>query len=574
MPTGDVEITIVDGGAAVVVPGASVQVVIGCSESGTAAQVVATQNPNTLNNNFGNGPMPEAAALSVLAGGTVLALRAAEVTPGSVRGKGSAVGGGITDATNASPIEVTTTNPHGLITGAVVTIAGVVGNVGANGTFKITKTGASTFTLDGSTGTGAWVSGGTITTEGVNQQGSGTSEVTVTGTPKDEYYIKFLVTTGGTVGVDGIKFRISLDAGRNYGPILSLGTAVSYAIPGTGVTLQFSTGTFVANDYATIGCIAPESDAAGVLACLTALKNSPYAITGWGSMHLTGTFTGADASTIDTALSSLATGFIFTRAIIAARDASPPAIYGGTGESETAWITALQTSFSATQAKRICANAGHYNMPSAFPNSAGGSPRYRRPLSYALAARQVTIPPQRHAGRVRDGSLSNIVVDPTLDPADGFIYHDERLQSGLDSARFCSARTRIGLPGFYIVNPNLMSQVGSVFTLLPLGNVMDVACGIVHQIGQQEINSDIRLNKNGTIYENEALAIEQTIYGNIKSSMIDTSMISSATVAVDRTNNILATSIVKITVTIVARGYILEEQVSIGYQNPFAAGAA
>ena len=574
MPTGDVEITIIDGGAAVVVPGASVQVVIGCSASGTAEQVVATQNPNTLKTNFGIGPMPEAGALSALNGGTILAMKAEEVTPGSIRGDGTAVGGDITAATNTTPIAITTTSPHGLITGAVVTIAGVVGNTAANGTFKITKTGASSFTLDDSIGNGAWVSGGTTTTEGANQVGTGTCIITPSGIPNDEYYIKLLVITGGTRGTAGITFRLSLDAGRNYGPVIALGTATTYLISETGVTLNFSAGTLVAGDYVTIGCVAPATDAAGIVACLTALQASPYAISGWGSMHITGYFTGADASTINTALDSLAEDYVFTRSIITARDASPPAIYGGTGEDETTWITALQTSYSATSAKRICATGGHYNMPSAYPNSVGGSPRYRRPLSYALAAREVTIPPQRHAGRVRDGSLANVVVDPTLDPTDGFIYHDERLQAGLNSARFASARTRIGLPGYYIVQPNLMSPVGSVFTILPLGLVMDVACKIVHQVGQQEINSDIRLNKNGTIYENEALAIENTLHGNIKSSMIDTSMISSATVTINRTNNILATSIVKITVTIVSRGYILEEQVEIGYQNPFAAGAA
>jgi hypothetical protein len=174
---------------------------------------------------------------------------------------------------------------------------------------------------------------------------------------------------------------------------------------------------------------------------------------------------------------------------------------------------------------------------------------------------------------VRDGALANVVIDPTTDPIDGFVYHDERLNPSLDGARFASARTRVGLPGFYNVNPNLLSPLGSVFTILPLGNVMDVACSIVHQVGQQEINSDIRLNANGTIFENEALAIETEILGAINAQMTATSEISSATVTVDRTNNVLATSIVKIAVTIVARGYILEEDVTIGFQNPFAAGA-
>lgn len=571
MTTGDVEITILDGGAAVVVPGATVQVVIGTSSTGTAAQIIATQNPNTLVTNQGYGQMPEAAALSALAGGTVLAVKAATISAGSVRGKGTAVA--IVSSTNATPI-VMTTATHNYVTGQVVTIASHLVNTAANGTWKVTVLSATTFSLDGSVGVGVGAATGTSTTEGVNQQGTGTSEITVTGTPNDEYFCKVLVTTGGTIGVTGIKFRISLDAGRHYGPVLALGTASTYAITNTGLTLNFSAGTLVQDDYATFGTIAPESDTGSVIDCLEALLASPYAIAGWGSMHITGIWNGADAGTIMAYLSTMQTNFLYTRAMLSARDASPPAIWGGTGETEAAWLAAIQSDYSATSAKRICANGGFYNMPSAFPNPVGGSPSYRRALAWALSPREVTIPPQRHAGRVRDGSLQNIVINPTTDPTDGFIYHDERLNPGLDAARFTSARTRIGLPGFYIVNPNLMSPLGSVFTILPLGNVMDVACSIVHQVGQQIINSDIRLNPNGTIYENEALAIESDLYGNIKAQMIDTSEISSATVTVNRTNNILATSIVKVSVTIVARGYVLEEDVEIGFQNPFAAGAA
>ena len=569
--TGDVQITILDGGAAVVVPGASVQVVIGTATAGTAATVVATQSADTLASNFTGGLLPEAAALSVLAGGTVLAMRAATVTAGAIRGA-SASPITITGATNATPIVITAA-AHGLITGAVVTVAGVGGNTAANGTFKITKVSSSTFSLDNSVGTGIYTSGGTAQPLGLNQIGTGTSVITASGTPVDDFYIKLLVVTGGTRGTAGITFKVSYDAGRHYGPTLSLGTATTYALTGTGVTLAFSAGTLVAGDYVTLGTTAPATDTAGVIACLNALKASPYGATGWGSMHVLGEWTGADADTINTALDGLAdTDFLYTRMISTARDASPPVIYGGTGEDMTTYIAALQTGYSAVDAKRLCANGGFYNMPSAFPKALAGAPSYRRPLSFALAQRQVTIPPQRHAGRVRDGALAAIVVDPTSDPSDGFLYYDNRIQSGLDSARFCCARTRVGLPGYYIVNPNLMSPLGSVFTMLPLGNVMDVACGIVHQVGQQDINSDVRLNANGTLYENEALAIEANMYGAIFTNMIATSEISSASVTVNRSWNVAATSIVKIAVVIQARGYILEEDIDIGFQNPFAAG--
>jgi hypothetical protein len=68
----------------------------------------------------------------------------------------------VANASNASPIQVTTTTAHGLATGAQVEIDLVAGNTAANGTWTITVTGPATFTLDGSSGNGAWISGGVV----------------------------------------------------------------------------------------------------------------------------------------------------------------------------------------------------------------------------------------------------------------------------------------------------------------------------------------------------------------------------------------------------------------------------
>jgi hypothetical protein len=61
----------------------------------------------------------------------------------------------ITAATNASPIAITTNVAHGYTTGQQVKQAYVAGNTGANGTFTITVTGPTTYTCNGSVGTGA-----------------------------------------------------------------------------------------------------------------------------------------------------------------------------------------------------------------------------------------------------------------------------------------------------------------------------------------------------------------------------------------------------------------------------------
>ncbi len=75
-------------------------------------------------------------------------------------GRGAGIRSGtITNATNASPIVVTSAS-HGLANGQEVTIWGVVGNGAANGVWRVANVAANTFELSGSTGSGGWVSGG------------------------------------------------------------------------------------------------------------------------------------------------------------------------------------------------------------------------------------------------------------------------------------------------------------------------------------------------------------------------------------------------------------------------------
>jgi len=411
--------------------------------------------------------------------------------------------------------------------------------------------------------------------------GTGTSVTTVTGAATDDYFVQFTVLTGGTIGTGPIIFTISLDAGRTTGPSISLGTANTYAIPGTGLTLHFAAGTLVAGDIVRFATTAPTWNDAGIAAALSALQASQYAISGWGGgTHIVGVAAGADATTFESGapgFDQLAAGYLFTGFFCSARDAHAPTAWGGAGETEATWMAAIESDYSAVSAKRGLCCAGYYNMPSAFTNAVAGAPRYRRSLAWAQAARQVEIQAKTHSGRVKDGSLVQIVVDPTNDPSDGFIYHDERINVGLDvnlpggAGRFCAAWTRPGYPGFFITNPTMLAPAGSDFFIWPLRAVMDLACTIVHQSAQLYIDDDVRVNKNGTIYENDAKTIEGSIYQALKDNLIATSQISAATVAVDRTNNILTTKTVNITITITSRGYVLQENVTISYANTSAA---
>lgn len=68
----------------------------------------------------------------------------------------------ISNATNVTPIVVTTLTAHGMTTGQTAYIAGVVGNTAANGTWVVTVLDTVTIRLTSSVGNGAYVSGGAL----------------------------------------------------------------------------------------------------------------------------------------------------------------------------------------------------------------------------------------------------------------------------------------------------------------------------------------------------------------------------------------------------------------------------
>lgn len=517
--SGNVFITINDQqGSIAAVPAASVQAIIGCCSAGTVNQIVASPNPTVFQTTCGYGIGVEAAGLCASQNGLALFTK----VPSNVAG----------------------------------------------------------------------------TTTAVTHVGTGVSVMTVTGAPYDDGDVLVKVTGAGTVSTGGPAgiIQVSLDNGRTFGPsiTLPLSAPATYAIANTNMTLSFShagTDDLVVGDTYTFGASGPAWQNSDVESALNTLAGSQYGVVGWGStwivgnggsgsQALTGGVDGADATIIEGYLDELATAYTYTRSFLSARDASPPAAFGGTGESEVSWINSVNADYSNVSARRLCVGAANWNTPSAFANPSAGTPIYRRNVAWDGAARLVNLAatgaggPQTHLGRVSDGSLATIVVDSSKDPLDGFVYHDESQVAGLDyifsgvGGRFMTTTTRKKRPGVFITNPLLMSPPGSVFTMLMYGSVMDVACDVVYAVGSQFINSDLRLNPNGTIFVNDALMIQATIAAAINEQMLSAKMISPRTiVVVDQTNNIRTTGNVNITVTIVSRGYVLKETVNIGFAS-------
>jgi hypothetical protein len=119
---------------------------------------------------------------------------AADISAASVRTLGSLSNTSVltvSNATNANPIVVTTSANHGLQTDDFVDIDGVTGNTNANGRWRISVTGATTFSLVGGIGNGAF--GGSPTCKKLTETdylastlnaGQGAS-VTISGSPNN-----------------------------------------------------------------------------------------------------------------------------------------------------------------------------------------------------------------------------------------------------------------------------------------------------------------------------------------------------------------------------------------------------
>lgn len=390
---------------------------------------------------------------------------------------------------------------------------------------------------------------------------AGTSAVTFAdGAPFDDYDGALLVTLGGTIGTGPVRFKFTLDNGRTYSFEINLGTANTYAIPHSGITLSFGAGTLVTGDIVSWHSTAPQPSNANVATALAALGASSFT---WGAeVAVTGVMAGSNVTALETDLDTLAaTGFKFTRAFAESRDAHFLNGHGGTQETEAAWVASLIADFAAVDTKRACVSGGYGNQISPISKR-----NYRRPVAWAGSRRRVQVGgPHIHLGRVRDGSLSGFTFPSN---PDGLPYHDERGLAGLDSARFMTVWTIPGYPGLYIKNPNLMAA-NTDFTALYYGSTMDLVCAVMRTAGMRFVNDAVRVDPvTGKILENDARDIERYCQTQLDTALTAPGYASAIRVVCSRNDNILTTKTINVTVYVIPLGYMLEIDVTIGFENP------
>lgn len=98
---------------------------------------------------------------------------------------------------------------------------------------------------------------------------AGTSVITVTGVPHRRFNVIVDFTKGGTIGAEGIEFRYSINGGLDWSGTMRLGTATTFALANTGLTLNFAAGTIVALDTFYARTTSPEASTADYADAIT-----------------------------------------------------------------------------------------------------------------------------------------------------------------------------------------------------------------------------------------------------------------------------------------------------------------
>lgn len=391
----------------------------------------------------------------------------------------------------------------------------------------------------------------------VTQTGTGTVVATTdisTTTPLDKYEIYIEFTTAGTIGADGIKYRYSYDGGRSMSPAQSLGTLTAISIPNC-CDVNLAAGDIEVGDTISFRTVEPGWDGTTLLPALQAYKLSAVRTR---LLHVVGAISATGGGIIDQVLDEMQAMNKPRRWIGSARIPND-------GEDAADYLiamTALRASYS-TKRGALCSGAADIV-------SAVSGRQYLRPISYRVAAEEAR---QIQLGNeevdIADVNLGSLIGTSILDTNGNPKHWDEFTGPGLDDLGFITLRTWPTFAGCYVTNPRLFSPAGSDYQFIPHGLIMDISQEVAYQNLALRLNQPVLVDKTtGYIYEADALEIEAGCTAALSAVLLSKPKASSVEVFVSRTDDILATNTLNVTIRIVPLAYITRIDVTMSFLNP------
>jgi hypothetical protein len=402
----------------------------------------------------------------------------------------------------------------------------------------------------------------------VTHAGTGTSVMTLTGTPYDQYDIIVTVASSGTVGSEPEPtFTVSFDGGETESRPIRMPASGAYTgyAGTTGLTFNFTAASAVEDDTYTATTTAPLWAAADVATAIDALLADRREV---GLGYVTGACSKSQADTILASVTQFLTRQKFLGFIVETRDIAD-------GETTSQWKAAISADYATFTTDYMGVAAGACLNASAISGI-----KFRRNIGQLAIVRAGRRTIGRDIGAVADGALCpNYSGTNQTGPLAGVpidtVYYDEAGDPGLDANRFITVTSFTGQTGYYITNPNLMCGPTSDFTLLQYRRVMDEGCRATRNYFTRLLSTDVRLNRRtGFILERDAAAIESGNDTALAVAIVNNGQASSAETVVARDDNISSTKTLTVTVNIVPLAYIKTVSVSMSFFNPTFASLA
>ncbi len=395
---------------------------------------------------------------------------------------------------------------------------------------------------------------GTLSAVTVVRVAASTGLITTGGSvPIDDYDVQVEILSSGATGT--ATFRHSLDGGDTFSGTLTV--IASFVIPAVGITLTFTDGAgpvfWEDGDLHTFTTIGPTYVLADLQAALDAwIADGNIRVR---RVHIMGISSTALHAGIITRMATAEAAFHFATALEESDDQ-------GGGESVATWAASVLSDYSVENSRT--------NIVAGFIETAQvlDGLQSRRPIAWTVGPRMALIDISEDPGAVVDGPLQNAVRNATHP-----IPQDMRLVTSLENRGITTLQSYIGLSGAFCAGGFQRVQTTNSFYRTAHRQVMDAACDVAYDVLLPLINTNVAANADGTIQEVEAQSIEGDINTAIEANFVNVSpqRISprddGSYAVVDRTNNLVTSEQLNVTIRLGRRGFINNITVPISFST-------
>ena len=142
---------------------------------------------------------------------------------------------------------------------------------------------------------------------------------------------------------------------------------------------------------------------------------------------------------------------------------------------------------------------------------------------------------------------------------------DDAAVTVVDAAGYASARTYAGRRGVYLTRSRMLAPAGSDYQTEERRRVMDRACTLVRSAQMNYLNSELRLNPDGTL---AGITLFRGISQQPLDQMVREGAISAGRVEIDPLQDILSTETIESEIVIVPLGKLANIRTTLSFANP------